>query len=250
MAMKNFIDKILDMPKLIRRLWLLLWILLVILLVMKFCFGIWYPVVSNNEVFNNACKFLDENKIARYIVNYIFYFLNLNIAFLTCCILKKYKSIAMFIIINILGIIGFVIKIYNNYIGFGVEIIYGIIIPIIYLLRNKEIKSKLFAVLFPICIQLLAMIFQLNILLVRGLPNSLYELPMIIQIIMQLDYYIFIVLTWIGVCFMGLMGLWFWSNDVTQLKAIREKELKKAKPNMKKVESLNSKIAELEKEGK
>lgn len=43
---------------------------------------------------------------------------------------------------------------------------------------------------------------------------------------------------------------WLWSKDITVLKAMREKELKKSKPNMKKVESLDIRIAELEKEGK
>ena len=66
--MKQFINKILDVPKLILRLWIILWLCLVILLVMKFCFGIWYPIVSNNEIFNNICKYTDEHKIIYIII--------------------------------------------------------------------------------------------------------------------------------------------------------------------------------------
>lgn len=50
---------------------------------------------------------------------------------------------------------------------------------------------------------------------------------------------------------MGALGIgWFWSRDITVLKAEKEKELAKAKPNMKKIDSINIRIAELEKEGK
>ena len=94
------------------------------------------------------------------------------------------------------------------------------------------------------------MIFQLNIMFVRELPVSLYEMPMLLQIILQLDYYIFIIITWIGVSWMGLMSVWFFGKDITVLKAAREKELARKTPNMDTIRIIDERIAELEKEGK
>lgn len=50
---------------------------------------------------------------------------------------------------------------------------------------------------------------------------------------------------------MGLLSAgWFFGKDITTLKAEREKELAKSEPDMKLVEKIDSRIAELEKEGK
>lgn len=45
---------------------------------------------------------------------------------------------------------------------------------------------------------------------------------------------------------MGLASLWLFCKDVTKLKAYKELELAKEKPNMKVVEQINAKIAKLE----
>ena len=106
--------------------------------------------------------------------------------------------------------------------------------------------------LIKIHIYILITIWQFTIYLARGLDiNALSNYPSLIYIILQLDYYIFTIITWIGVSFMGALGWgWFWSKDVTILKAEREKELAKSEPDMKLVEKIDSRIAELEKEGK
>lgn len=251
MAVKKFIDKILDMPKLIRRLWLLLWILLVILLVMKFCFGIWYPVVSNNEVFINVCEFIDNNRIVLIIITGILYIFNGHLIYLTCTSNRKYKRWYFALILTIVLVIMFPIKYFNNSLGLVLEVLY-IIFTIIYNIRNKVFGKKIIDILFPIVYYILINLWEFTILITRGTSSLvLTDLPSLVILILQLDYYIFLTITWIGVSFMGFAGFgWFWSKDITVLKAEREKELKKVKPNMKKVESLDTKIAELEKEGK
>ena len=250
--MKNFINKILDMPKLIRRLWFLLWILLVILLVMKFCFGIWYPVVSNNEVFINVCEFIDNNRIVYMAIGLILYIFSVNIIFLTCMGKKKYSNWIELIIINVFIISFGILKNFNSLIINILEILFMTIPFIIINIKQNNFKNKVLNILIPILLYAVINLWQLTIFGVRGLNlNELTSYPILIPLILQIDYYIFITITWIGVCFMGIFSIgWLWSNDITQLKAIREKELKKAKPNMKKVESLDIKIAELEKEGK
>ena len=250
--MKNFINKILNVPKLIRRIWLLLWILLAILLVMKFCFGIWYPVVSNNEIFNNMCKFIDNRKWLFKIVMLLFYILNFNLAFLTCIGQKKYYKWYYMLIVNILCIINFILKDINNAIGLILEILFLVILPIIINIKYKNYNNNKVNILLPIIVYLVVNLWQLSIYLVRGLDLKLLsDMSLLIYLILQIDYYVFIIITWIGVSFMGIGGIgWLWSKDITVLKAMKEKELKKAKPNMKKVNSLDIRIAELEKEGK
>ena len=91
--MKKFINKILDVPKLIRRIWITLWLILIILLIMKFCFGIWYPIISNNEAFNNICNFIDNRRWLYAIISSILYILNLNFLSLTNMGQRKFMVI-------------------------------------------------------------------------------------------------------------------------------------------------------------
>lgn len=143
--MKNFINKILDMPKLIRTIWFILWIILIILLIMKFCFGIWYPIISKNKILNDFYTILDNNKNLRYLADYILYFTSGNIIFLMSSMLKKYTKWYLALIINILMVLCFIIKIYNNYLAFPFEVLFTIVVPIIVLLRNKNYKRKIYA---------------------------------------------------------------------------------------------------------
>ena len=95
--MKKFINKILNVPKLIRTIWFILWIILIILLIMKFCFGMWYPIVVKNEALLNFNDFIC-NSWVRYLILFIFYFVSANVIYLTACLKKMYKNILEFII--------------------------------------------------------------------------------------------------------------------------------------------------------
>ncbi len=248
--MKKFINKILDVPKLIQRVWLLLWLLLIILLVMKFCFGIWYPIVIENEWF---LKLNDLIKISwiKYLILSIFYLINANLLYLISCTKKKYINITEFTIINALSILSFVIKCFNRNFVIITEILISVIIPIIVLLKTYKNSKKILLVLFPIIAQMIVAIWQLNIYCVRGIDFAIdSEEHILIGIVLQLDYYIFLIITWIGVSYMGLFGFWFFGKDVTALKAAKEKELAKTKPNLEFVSKIDERIAKLEKEGK
>lgn len=250
--MKQFINKILDVPKLILRIWIILWMCLAILLVMKFCFGIWYPVVSNNEIFNNVCKFIDENKWLHDGISYILYVFSFNLTYMTCRGLTKYSKWYMYIIAIIITIGLAILKQFNNTVGFIIEIHLLVVVPIILNIIKCRFKNNIYNVCVPVGFYILLNLWQLTIYLVRGLEIELLtSLPTLILLILQLDYYIFTIISWIGVSRMGFAGVgWLWSKDITVLKAEKEKELKKAKPNMKKVETLDIEIAKLEKEGK
>ena len=202
--MTKFINKILNVPKLIRRIWLLLWICLVILLVMKFCFGIWYPIVVKNV---NLLKFNDFicNSWVRYVILGMFYIINLNVLYLTSCVKRKYNKWYEVIIINVLIIGSFLLKINSRYLSFISETIILLIIPIIYLLKTYKV-NRIRLISFPILIQVITMIWQLNIYLVRGIDFDIAtDSHILIGIILQIDYYIFTIITWLGVSWMSFI---------------------------------------------
>lgn len=248
--MRKFINKILNVPKLILRLWIILWVCLVILLVLKFCFGMWFPIVIENEWFLQLNDIF-KNNWARYLILCAFYILSDNFLYLISCAKKKYDNWIEFTIIHALLITGFIIKCFFNNFSFIIDIIYSMIIPIIYLLKKYPRRNKAKIILYPILSQVLIMIFQMNILLVRGLDSeAINNEYFILGFVLQLDYYIFLIITWIGVNFMGLWSSWFFGKDITTLKAEKEKELAKEQPDMKKVAEIDEHIKELEKENK
>lgn len=248
--MRKFIDKILDIPKLIRRIWIILWLLLGILLVMKFCFGIWYPIVIENEWFLKLNDYVQTSWI-KYLILALFYMFSDNFLYLISCSKSKYTNVTEFCIIQTLLLVGFIIKVRFGYFSIIIDVIYSMILPIIYLYKTHPKNNKIKTFIYPILSQMLIMVFQLNILFIRDLDSeSINNEYFILGFVLQLDYYIFLIITWIGVSYMGLWSSWFFSKDSTALKAEKAKELAKSKPNMKKIESLDIKIAELEKEGK
>lgn len=244
----DFINKILDTKKLIFRLWIVLWLCLLILLVLKFCFKIWFPIIIENENFIIINNYI-TNSWLKYLVSGILYFISANILYLTSCIKFKYSKWYEGVIINILIAISFCLKNLLPFVAFIPEALLSVVIPIIYLLRKYK-KPKLFLILFPIIIQALTMAWDLNIFLIRDVDfNKISEEYFIITLVIQLDYYIFIIITWIGVNEM-IFSLWFMCKDSTKIKSYKQMELSKKNPNMKVIAKMDAKIAELEKEGK
>lgn len=247
--MKKFINKILDVPKLIRRIWILLWLLLAMLLVMKFCFNMWYPIIINNETFNNVCNFIDNNKIVSYMIMFPFYYLATSLSYFISSVKRFYGSKKELVIISVLIICSFVTKAFLTYAGLLFEVLLLIIIPIFNLIKKYPAKRKIILILIPFLVQCILFLWQLSIYLVRGLDvETLDKYPSLIYLAMQLDYYTFIIITFIGGSFMGLLGPWLWGGDVTVLKAEKEKELAKEKPDMDKIAEIDKRISELEAE--
>ena len=249
--MRKFINKILNVPKLILRLWIILWVCLVILLVLKFCFGMWYPIVSNNETFNNICKFVDDNIIVYKILSLVLYVFSFNIIFLTATCKMKYDNWIWCLSINILAILVGILKINVSLAGNILEIVCIISYIIInFICKNFDKKWK--NIVLPLFAYAFINLWQLSIYLVRGLNlEELNTYPFLIGIILMIDYYIAITINWIGVNYMGWFSMgWLFSKDVTTLKAEKEKELAKEQPDMKKVAEIDEHIKELESENK
>ena len=85
----------------------------------------------------------------------------------------------------------------------------------------------------PIVVYVLINAWQFTIYFVRDLDYKvLSETSFLISWVLMIDYYIFIIIQWIGVSFMGLWsGGWLFGKSEVELKALKDKELKKAKPD-------------------
>lgn len=236
------LEKLVDGKKLVFRLWIALWIILAIMVAFKLCFNIWYPIVEDNKYILAISKFIDNNWIVKIVIAFVLYITSLNIWILIAILSKKHKNKILMTLIQLLIIIGFTIKNYNNTYGCVFELLYLVIIPIIINLRKK--LNTLFSIVFPIAVYLLINIWQLNMGFIRGIENLLNYLPTFIWFTLQFDYYIFIITTWIGVSFMGIFsGGWLWSKSITQLQALKEKELSKLNPDKNLIAQIDKSIA-------
>ena len=243
--------KLINFPKLIKTLWICLWAILGILLILKFCFGKWYPIVVNNEFIIKICEFVDCHRIIECLIGGILYVFSINVWILSAIKRYKYDNIIIFIIINIFVIGTYLIKFYLNItLANIIELGYLIIFPIIFNLIKHNLRNKWFNIFLPIVVYILINLFQLNILLIRNINEILTNMPSLIYLTMQIDYYIFLIIMWLGVNNMGwLTGGWFFGKSLTELKAEREKELAKEEPDKDFIAELDKAIAEKEAKG-
>ncbi len=247
----DFINKILDTKKFIFRLWIVLWLCLLILLVLKFCFGIWYPIVSENKTFIEICDFIDSQWIVSKIVRMLCFVFSSNLLFLSLMMKNKYSKWYYCLIFNILFLGIFLLKDEINFIGIIFEV-FIIIFSIIYNCKKNKLNKTWFNILLPIVIYVVLNLWQVLILLVRGLDNANFiSYPFLIQFVMQLDYYVFLTILFMEVYYMGSWTWgWFFGKSTTELKALKEAELKKKNPDKDFLETLDKAIAKKENEGK
>lgn len=245
--MNKAINKIVDLPKLVKTIWIILWITLLMFLGLKLCFNIWYPIVVRSQTFINVCDFIDNQRWLEFSIGIILYVYSLNIWVLIAIKKKKFNKIEL-ILFNSLFVIGYIIKFFNNLIGSFIEIIYLIIIPMIINLKNKCMNNTLYKIIYSILIYIIINIWQINILFIRNINDILSNCPSIIYYVMQIDYYIFLNILWIGVSFMGfLSGGFLWGKSESELLEIKEKELKKEFPNKSLIEKIDKRLAKIKK---
>lgn len=97
----KFIEKFVNLPRLIKTLYIMLWAILIAFVVLKLCFNIWYPIAVESVTFINICEFIDETKILKYVIMFVFYCVSANILFLTAIKRKFYKKIWHLVLVNI-----------------------------------------------------------------------------------------------------------------------------------------------------
>lgn len=240
--------KICDVPKLVLRLWLSLWIVLFIVTFMKVFFNELYPIVVENEKVLYVFSIIENIEILKNIIYCSFYLLNSYLLF-TIGIRRTRVKWKYLLPLTLVFIISYYFKTYSyQAIGTIIEISFGIILPIILNIKNKLFGKNIWNIIYPIVTNIVVSLWQLNMLFIRDI-DKIMETSTTFQLVLQIDYYIFLVITWIGVnYFMGNLGWWFWSKDVTKIKAELQKEEAKANPNEKKIKQLKERIVELEKE--
>ena len=245
--MKTKINKIVNLPKLVHRVFILLWVVLGLCLVLKFLFNQWYPIVVNSKLIILIEDYSNNHKWLYYAINYIFYSLSGNIIYLTATKQKMYSRAIKGILFNLLIILSFTMKaIFGNTIGMMIELIYYIGIPIFINIKHKLFNKAWKNILFVIVYYLLINIWQLNILIIRDINQILTTAPFGIVIIMQIDYYIFLIISYMEVSIMGLSSIfWFFGKTETELLAIKEEELKKPYPDPKKLEAIEAELAKV-----
>jgi hypothetical protein len=246
----KFVEKFVNLPKLVRRIWILLWAILLGLSAIKILFNKWYPIVVEDVNFTNICEFIDSNVVLKYGIMLLFYILSVNIIFLTTIKRMWYRKIQDFIVINVLIIFSYYMKSIGNALGVLVEFAYLILIPALINIKTKPFTKKWLNILMPLFVYIALNIWQLNMLFIKDVETLLSNAPTLIWLIIQLDYYTFLLITWIGVnYFMGLLSAgWFFGKSETELLAIKEKELAKEKPDMKLVEDIDKELKRREEE--
>lgn len=240
---EQLVNPILDIRKLIQRLWVILWIILFILVILKFCFGIWYPIIVENKNLLKLFNFIDNHNVIRLILYFVLYAINLNLTILILIVKKKFKNWFIFLGYNLMILFLFIIKYKNNILGSIIELTIPLI-SIILNLKRRTFERKINNIIFPIVAIILMNFYQILMLFARDLNNVIDTLPSSLAYILQIDYYVFLLIMFIGVN-MGILGFgYLWSKETTKLEAIKEKELKKKKPNKKKIEEIDKILAE------
>lgn len=115
--LSKLINSIVDVRKLVLRTFIVLWAVVTLALITKYTMGMWYPIVIEIEWIVKLCTFIDNHTILNYAIMFMFYITSLNFWFLTAASLKRYSSKKLFILINVLIVISFVAKIFDNLIG-------------------------------------------------------------------------------------------------------------------------------------
>lgn len=246
---KAFINEILDVKKLIGVLWLSLWYVLALCLICKYCFHMWFPIVSENVYFNHLCDFIDQHILIKHFFALNFYVLNISLIYLISTKQYKFKNKKELFSVLAIAIGNYFLKTYNNMLGTLVEMMILVVLPIIVsVVRMKEKtlwKVALFGVIYPIIVNVIVVLWQLSIFLIRDIELVMAELPTTIILILQIDYYIFLIITYIGGYIMGNWGAWLWCNELTKLEAYLEEEKKKEKPNQMIIQLIEKRIEKI-----
>lgn len=240
-------EKLFDTKKLVFRIWICLWIILIMMVIFKFCFNIWYPIVEDNKYILAISRFIDDNWVVKTIIMYVFYVFNIFIVINTTTNKRKFELNIYNVSTLSLFIIAYIIKNINNLLGVILESLIFITIIPFYNFRKNNFKIKIINLLLPIVLYILLNLWQSNIVFIRGIDEVINNLPTFIWFALQIDYYIFLIITWIGVSFMGLVGLgWWWGKSITELKAMKEKELAKENPDTELIAEIDKAIVKKE----
>ena len=119
-------------------------------------------------------------------------------------------------------------------------------------MKQKNFIKTWQNIAMPIIVYLVINVWQLSIYLVRDINlDELKNYSALIGLVLMFDYYIFIIILWIGGSYMSWWSAgWLFGKTTTELRALREIELGKEKPDTKLIAKIDEAIAKKENERK
>lgn len=175
-----------DKRKILKRIIGLCWFSLILCMVVKLFGGNYFEIASKNENFINVCNWIETNFIST-VIMYGFYCLSYYLIisiFSGNCIKGKNK-----IILIIVALFLCIIKGHSNIIGFVIETISMILLP---LFMSKGKKSKI--IINCVISYAVINVFQLLSLFIRNIDAQLVNANFCISLLFQVDYYIMLIL--------------------------------------------------------
>lgn len=206
--------------KIIKFLWISMWATLLLIVVLKLTFNYYYPIVIENSKLLEISKYIDEHFWLDFGISYVFHMFNTLVISL-CCIKEKwyYKKWHM-ILLFVCSSISYPLKVFFPTIGYIAVLFVYIGIPLI-ITRNK--RYIIFIVfLIDNVLQILSNFARGNALIICD--------TCLIKKSMLIDYYLMLLILYIGGCHMGWDTLlpWFTKKE-TVINAKIEKLEKKIK---------------------
>ena len=127
----------LDKERYLKRVIVVCWIALGICFGIKLFGGNLFEIMCNNENFIKVCEYADNHWWAYYLLNGIYCFISLH--FLLLAMIGKWKfTRTQLIIFSTTLIIGLFVKSINPIISFIYDIWQGVLMPILFTLKNKK----------------------------------------------------------------------------------------------------------------
>ena len=209
--------------KTIKFMWYSMWITLLLMVVLKLCFNFYYPIVIENSKLLEISYYIDEHFWLDFSISYVFYMFNVLVISLCCIKEKWYRKKSHMFALLIFGTLSYPLKVFFPTFGYIAVLFVYIIIPII-ITRNK--RYIIFLVfLIDNVLQILSNFARGNALIICD--------TCLIKKAMLIDYYLMLLILYIGGCHMGWDTLLPWFT-------------KKGNVINAKIEKLQKKIKKLE----
>ena len=171
-----------DKIKILKRIINVCWFSLILCVLIKLFGGNYFEIVSTNEKFISICGWIDGN-FTKEIIR--FAFANLCFYIYTCSIMRNKMNKKQLLIFALAMVLMTGAKYINSNIGFVADCVMMIAVPLVF--SGWKWKNTLLG--FG-----LINAFQIISLITRNLGISILEAPMLIELILQIDYYIMLVL--------------------------------------------------------
>lgn len=219
-------DRLVNVSRLVKRIYIVLWLILIFFFILKLCFGMWYPIVVENDKLMAISEWIDMTPIARYGIYYLLYQFNFIMVYYIISMRYTNLSKKQFVIISSLATISYILEVLLERGIIGIPIYALIELPLMTIIPIYFSKRRLWSVINLFVI----ILFQLTIMFVRGI-DDINSITMVVYLMLMVDYYIFLFILYFRRRYtMGLGGVFFFGDDLKVCKAKLE-ELKNADAN-------------------